>query len=119
MGIAKSERLHRKVEFSELIRKSKSVRDENFILFYSFDPNLTQNSTKIAISISKKKLKQATKRNKLKRLIQEAYRYYKPYLRHKSVALLFSLVNFEENLLYFKNIKNKVYSLLERANLAA
>jgi len=75
----KKERLASKIAISELITKGGKIK--NFPFFVRFLVIKDSDSpVKLLISVPKKKFKLAYKRNRIKRLIREAYRLNKHYL---------------------------------------
>ena len=70
---------------------------------------------KIAISISKHKIKRAVKRNKIKRRIKEVLRQNKDYfLKDKKLALL--IVYLDNTILPYDKIKSSLLNALQEIN---
>ncbi|OEK07201.1 ribonuclease P protein component [Roseivirga misakiensis] len=71
----KSERLHSKKLIQELFNEGSSFYLYPFKIIFLPKEDLTSNQ--VLVSVSKKKFKKAVTRNKIKRLIKEAYRLNK------------------------------------------
>lgn len=70
---------------------------------------------KILISVSKKNLKKAVDRNKVKRLVREAYRTNKALLFEESrSSLLFGLIYTAKTILSYTEIEKKIILILHR-----
>jgi ribonuclease P protein component len=115
--------------FSKVDRLCSSRRIESLFLegerFYEFpfkaiwqEDNTLETALKIAVSVPKKRLPNASQRNHVKRLIREAYRTQKPSLlnslqqKNKSINLM--LVYTLPSILSFTEIEDKISVTLQR-----
>ncbi|MEW6608764.1 MAG: ribonuclease P protein component [bacterium] len=109
----KKERLLQTKDFQNVYTSGKRYHSKNLILFVI----PTSNSlTRIGFSISRKKVGKAVKRNRIKRLLREAYRLNKNSLIG-GVDLVVVLKNESVELLNFKDVERELLSLFKRAGL--
>jgi len=119
-GFSKQERICNRDDFKFLFSDGKSF------FSYPFRCVFTENQSdellvRIAISVSKKKFKLAVDRNRIKRLIREAYRLEKRYLyKHiPSPLTLNMLIIYTENkILNHKHIRNGMQGLMKKTKEA-
>ncbi len=76
----KSEHLTSKKTINELFTSGQSLFQYPFKILYLVREEEADNYPKVLISVSKRQFKKAVDRNKVKRLIREAYRLQKPHL---------------------------------------
>lgn len=76
----KSEHLCNKILFEELLHSDFSFVKFPFRILVKKSSLQGEFPARIAISVSKKKFKRAVKRNRIKRLTRETYRYHKQEL---------------------------------------
>lgn len=82
-GFSKKERLTNKKLIKRLFEKGHACAYPPFTIIWSTAKLKDPVPAQVLISVPKKRFKNAVSRNKLKRLIREAYRQYKPILyRH-------------------------------------
>ena len=108
----KPERLRDGVEFAQILKNSKSVREQGVALYFR---ETERPRSCVGIVVSKKVLSKATDRNRTKRLIREFYRKHKTELKKK-----FDLVvrfGKDYNLLKENELNAILRRLLERGNL--
>ncbi len=84
-GLSKSERLCNRILFQELIITGQSFVKYPFRIILKESSQQGDVPARIAISVSKKKIKRAVQRNHIKRLTREAYRLNKADL-YKHIA---------------------------------
>ena len=73
----KSERLCSKKAFELLFSKGKTVFSYPFKIVYFQEKTKDRSTVQVAFGVSKRNFKRAVKRNKIKRLLREAYRKHK------------------------------------------
>ncbi|MEL7003464.1 MAG: ribonuclease P protein component [Bacteroidota bacterium] len=110
----KSERLHKKKEIKELFDKGSSFYLYPFKVLHLTAKEETVNP-KILISVSKRSFKRAVDRNKVKRLIREAYRINKHNIQSKQ-NLLIAYIYTPKEILSFSLIEKKLKQVLSRLN---
>lgn len=77
-GYPSREKLKKKSEIDLLFKKGKWLSAENMrIIYFSSSEKYPIESCKIGVSVSKKFLKKAVDRNRIKRLLRESYRLNK------------------------------------------
>ena len=111
----KSERLHSKKLIQELFTEGSSFYLYPFKLIYLRKPDVESNQ--VLVSVSKKKFKKAVTRNKLKRLIKEAYRLNKHSLLEPSSTssnVLIGYIYTGKEVLPFELIESKLKKSLLR-----
>ena len=126
--LGKNERLKSRKQIEQLFRKGKTISVFPFHVFYLFSPATIPNSSKASITsedglqfgvgVSGKNFKKAVHRNRIKRLIREAYRLQKKELqnavsssnRHLNVFFIYTA----KELPRYSVIKEKVNVILNR-----
>ncbi len=83
-SLTKSERIYRRKEISDMFREGESFFLPNFKCVYRLGDATTDNEVdgvalRMMVSVSKRYHKRAVKRNRVKRLIREAFRLNKNY----------------------------------------
>ena len=113
----KNDRLCGSLEIKSLFLKGDKMYEYPFQVLWKENYN-SQSPLKIAISIPKKKVSNASKRNHIKRLIREAYRKKKFVLvekllkKNKSMNLM--LIYTLPSILSFTEIEDKISLTLQR-----
>ena len=101
-GFSKSEHLCGDTRISRLFTQGESFIVYPLRVVYIVTTNEEKEVVSVLISVPKKRFKRAVKRNRLKRLIREAYRHNKHHLietmisKGKKLHLAFSYVSDEE-----------------------
>ena len=72
--LPKSERLKKSSEFSAVYNQKRSVANSLLILYTGRKKTSADIATKVGFVVAKKISKKATRRNRIKRLMREAYR---------------------------------------------
>lgn len=123
-GLGRSEKLKSRKEIETLFRSGKRFVVYPVRVTYKFAPaDLPQ--VKVAVSVSKKYFKRAVDRNRIKRLLREAYRLQKASLLNasaeKRLALHLFLMFVDKEQPNFDTIKTAVNGCLKKiqANLPA
>jgi ribonuclease P protein component len=93
---SKHERLTGKTSIDQLFNEGKSFNLFPFRVFYNIADHPAEPAVRLLIAIPKKKVKHAVDRNRLRRLVREAYRLNKPgfvsFLETKSIHLHVALI---------------------------
>lgn len=118
--LCKAERLSSKITIEQLFAGgSKSFSAFPLrIVFMTVEKTEDVAPVSVLISVSKKKFKRAVKRNRMKRLIREAYRKNKHdllrLLEEKGYRLIIAFIYLDNELQTAENIENKTKDLLNR-----
>ncbi|PLX13303.1 MAG: ribonuclease P protein component [Marinilabiliales bacterium] len=113
----KSERLNSKILINQLFSDGKSFFEFPFKVVFKSVDNIDNKSNSILISVPKRNFKNATDRNKIKRLIRESYRLNKhiliddatPEKRNWNIAFIYNA----KSILTFKEIERKIILILQ------
>ncbi|MCL2131416.1 MAG: ribonuclease P protein component [Lentimicrobiaceae bacterium] len=116
-GFSKQERICKRNDFNFLLSDGESFFSYPFrCVFYG--KKAEESLVRIAVSVSKKKFKLAADRNRIKRLIREAYRLEKQHLynllQEQPTALDMLIIYTEKKILDHKQIKNGMQILLKK-----
>ncbi len=109
----KTESLRGAGEFRNLLRHSRTVRENGVTLYVSRNESRPQ--SRLGILVSRRALKRAVDRNRAKRLIREFFRTRKGIFL-KPVDLVVRIVD-GSNLLEGNNLRDILNHLFRRANL--
>ena len=114
---SKNERLSSKIIIDELFEKGKSFNNFPFKIIWKELPTST-NDTQVLFSVPKRLFKRAVDRNRVKRLMREAYRKNKntlyEKLNDKKIGLVFIYIN--KSIVDYKEIEEKIILSLQRLN---
>lgn len=114
----KKEHLCGEIRINKLFSNGKAFIVYPLRVVYSVEQNSTDVPVKVLVSVPKKRFKRAVKRNRLKRLMREAYRLNKSILAEKcieknfAVQVAFNYVSDDE--MDFKAIQSKMQLALQR-----
>lgn len=112
----KEERISSKKEIELLFNQGSSYMSYPLRIVYVENKPLLDVPVSILISIPKKRLKHAVKRNRLKRLVREAYRLNKSplhsFLKQKNKGLLIAFLFVGNDLSSFVNIERAIKKIL-------
>ena len=116
--LCKAERLFGKKQVDFLFEKGDKFTLGNFVIVWIYKNNQSAFPAQVLISIPKKKISKATARNKLKRLIKEAYRkqknlLYEPLTTQKK-QIQFAIIYQNTNILTYKAIESEINLVLNR-----
>lgn len=114
----KKQRLSNKKEIESLFLKNYSFEESPFRVLWTVEKNENQSLIKTIIIVSKKKLKLAIDRNRMKRIIKESYRLNKNILEsslsgHKKQINL-AIIYQRKNTLKYNLIEEKIKIILKR-----
>ncbi|MBO4581621.1 MAG: ribonuclease P protein component [Bacteroidales bacterium] len=114
----KSQRLCSRDDFQRLLSQKQSFYLYPFVCYYGTEEGKNAFEAKIAIAVGKKRIKRAVHRNRVKRLIKEAYRQNKHLIyrtfqeEQKEIHLI--LVYVESKVLPYSFINNKMILLINK-----
>jgi len=116
--LCKAERLFGKKQVDFLFERGEHFTLGNFVIVWIYKDNPSAFPAQVLISVPKKKIGKATARNKLKRLIKEAYRkqkklLYEPLANQKK-QIQFAIIYQNSNILTYKEIESEINSALNR-----
>ncbi len=83
----KAERLSHRKQIDNLFNEGLSFNLPSFKVFYLTQASHTDVPVKVLMTVSKKKFKRAVDRNRIRRLMREAYRLHKHMLTDRLVIL--------------------------------
>lgn len=116
-SFGKHERLHSKYLIDQLFREGKSFFNFPFKVVYLNVENTEYKSNAVLISVSKRNFKNATDRNKIKRLIREAYRLNKhlliPLENSEKPYWNVGFIYTAKSILSFKEVERKIILILQ------
>ena len=116
-SFSKKERLKNKVEIESLFSEGNRFFEYPFNVIWKVDSN-SDSTLKMAVSVPKKKIPNATDRNKIKRLVREAFRKNKTIvqqpLEEKDVKLHLMLIYSQSNIMSMSEIEDKISVTLQR-----
>jgi ribonuclease P protein component len=116
----KAERLHEKKQMDRLFKSGKSFFVYPFKVFYSRSDEETPYPARVLISVPRRNFKKATDRNRIKRLVREAYRRNKWELcqgaedKPCKKTLLIGLIYTPKVHLDYREIEQKIILILQR-----
>ncbi len=117
-GFKKEERLYSKKRIGLLFSEGESFFVYPFKVVYKTIPEPSDYSVQLLISVSKQKFKHAVKRNRVKRLVREAYRKNKSILleqeNYEENTLLVGLIYVANTIMDYHQIEKKIILILHR-----
>jgi ribonuclease P protein component len=116
-SFSKKERLKNRIEIESLFSEGIRFFEYPFNVIWKLDSN-SDSTLKMAVSVPKKKIPNATDRNKIKRLVREAFRKNKTIIQQpleaKNVKLHLMLVYSQSNIMSMSEIEDKISVTLQR-----
>src|SRR6056297_2444760 len=116
--IEKNERLKLRKRIDFLFRCGTALNEFPVQVVYVIDDNVDVAEIQVAFSVSKKLFKNAVDRNRIKRLLREAYRkqsYEMKELVHQKKAAVYVMLIYKSNKeLPYEGIAEKIFLLLQR-----
>ena len=116
-SFSKKERLKNKVEIESLFSEGNRFFEYPFNVIWKLYSN-SDSTLKMAVSVPKKKIPNATDRNKIKRLVREAFRKNKTIIQQpleaKNVKLHLMLVYSQSSIISMSEIEDKISVTLQR-----
>jgi ribonuclease P protein component len=110
--LSKRERLHSRKLIDTLFNGNKSKATTVFPVRAVFMPLEDDMPSQLLISVPKRHFKRAVKRNRIKRLVREAYRRNKVLLDGKHIALAFIWMS--NSIPTAQEVERKIVALLHR-----
>ncbi len=114
----KEERLHSKKRIGRLFSEGEDFFIYPFKVVYKTIPEASDYPVQLLISVSKQKFKHAVKRNRVKRLIREAYRKNKSIVYEQDKGdestLLAGLIYVADTIMDYRQIEKKIILILQR-----
>jgi ribonuclease P protein component len=110
----KEERLSGEKNIQELFEKGSSFYVYPFKVIYLKKDDPTIRTHRVLISVSNKLYPLAVDRNRVKRMIREAYRLQKSAIENKSEKLAFALIYTAKTVVPFAVLKDKLFLVLEK-----
>jgi ribonuclease P protein component len=108
----KQERLRKKQEYEKVFKEGIIVKDAFFNIYILKDDK----TTKIGLSVTRK-IKKATQRNRIKRLLREVYRLNKDKLACNAKIVIVAKEKCILLIEDFKAIQEKILKLFKKAQL--
>jgi len=113
----KNERLSRQKDIDRLFASGQSFVTYPLRIVYLHDNEASSPGISILVSVSKKKIRQAVKRNRIKRLIRESFRLNKSeivtFLKRKKRKLHIALLYLGKDLTRYVKIEKAVQKALK------
>ena len=111
----KKDKLKSKKLIEQLFSEGKAVTAHPLRLIYLNTNHEDETIVKTAVSVSKKLHKTAVARNRIKRLIREAYRLNKPlYFNNSSTSYAFMILYLSKDGTTFEELNTKMKLLFEK-----
>ena len=114
----KEERLHEKKIINELFEKGKSFHSSPFKIIYIDTHDEGKYPAKVMIAVPGRNFKKAVDRNRIRRLIREAYRKNKNILydalEASTLKLAFVILYSGKLMPSYKEIESKIILILQR-----
>lgn len=113
-GFGSPEKIKRNFEYQKVRRKGTSYRDGVFILAI-YKNGLARH--RLGVSVGSSKVSQASKRNRIKRLIRETYRLNKFRLQGGPYDIVIAMGRAPGAKLDYSEVEHRIQMLLKKANV--
>jgi len=117
-GLSKAERLKSRKQIETLFEKGKSFTVFPVRVSYSFELNREKAGAQIGVSASKRVFKKAVDRNRIKRLLREAYRLQKSNLaaslKQKEIRAIIFFIYIDKTIATFETIQAAMHQCLKK-----
>jgi ribonuclease P protein component len=114
----KNERLKSKKQINKLFTEGDTFFSYPFKVYYLYDGEKEDQGARVLVSVSKKKFKKAVDRNRIKRIVREAFRKNKAvlydYLQENNKSLWLGLIYSGETILSYQETERKLILILQR-----
>lgn len=116
--LKKHERLKKKQLIDQIFREGNKIFEYPLLIRWKVVPLATKYPAQVLISVSRKRFKKAVHRNRIKRLIREAYRCNKhiiyPLLDNNNEQMAVAINYVGQEMPTYKEIEQKIIILLQR-----
>lgn len=116
--LKKQERLYSKKQIQQLFTDGKSLFVYPFKVIYKEVTHNSDYPVQIVTSVSRQKFKSAVKRNRVKRLIREAYRKNKSIIygveNSRGGTLLIAFIYVADTIMDYRQLEKKIILILQR-----
>lgn len=118
LSLSKNERLKSKKAIAGLFEDGNTLFCHPFRMHWRICDNTIDSPVQVAASVSKRKFKKAVHRNRIKRLIREAWRHNKLTLYSKleehNYQIIVMLVYVSDTMPDYKTVENKVKEIVSK-----
>ena len=101
-GFPREKRLTERVEFDNVFNKAQRIKSRCFIILYRENKLST---ARLGVVLSKRKVKRATKRNQIRRILRESFRQYCPQLPPVDIVIIVNMMTTVDNQVLFKELE--------------
>lgn len=116
--LSKQERLNRRQLIDQVFAEGKKIFDYPMLMRWSVMPLPTKHPAQVLIGVSKKRFKRAPHRNRIKRLMREAYRKNKhiiyPLLDNNDEQMAIAINYIGKKMPTYEETEQKIIILLQR-----
>jgi ribonuclease P protein component len=117
--LGKKERLKSNLVIQNLLKNGKTISAFPLKIYWDINEDIQQQSpVRMAVSVPRRRIRQAVDRNLLKRRLREAYRLNKSILydplRKKGLSVVLIILFLADEFLTYEAVESKVRDLLRR-----
>ena len=120
-GLSKAERLKSRKQITQLFSKNQHVFSYPFKYIFSLSNQCNETPVKLLISVPKRSFKHAVDRNRIKRLIREAYRKNKAIiykqLQTQETEILLGIIYVGKEIMTYQDIEKSLIKGLEKLRI--